>query len=164
MKTAIESYMETVTLIEKEKILAEQEMQQLSQSNIENFLDPIQNGINLSIKQKEFNRTITVIEKNLNTRYNGSISVWYLTYSQSKWEYNSTAKGYYAIPTFDTPILNVNCIINAIKDAGYACSVAETVINEATSKTGKYAFGRNALEITIDWSNCLTLLGGESNG
>lgn len=164
MKTAIESYMETITLIEKEKVLAEQELQQLSQSNIENFLGPIQNGINLSIKKKEFNRTITIIEKILNTKYNGSISVWYLTSAQSNWEYNSTAKGYYTIPIFDTPILDVNCIINAIKDAGYTCSIKETVINEATSKTGKYAFGRNALEITIDWSNCLTLLGGESNG
>lgn len=159
MKTAIESYMETVTIIEKEKILAEQEMQQLCQNNIENFLTPIQNGIDISIQKKEFKRTITVIQRTLNTKYNGSISVWYLTYQRSRWEYNRCAGGYYDIPVVNTPIFDIQPIIQQIENAGYKCEIKEVIINEATSKTGKYAHGREALEITIDWSNHLTTLG-----
>lgn len=159
MKTAIESYMETVTIIEKEKILAEQEMQQLCQNNIENFLIPIQEEINVSIQKKEFKKIITVIQNTLNTKYNGSIPVWYLTYSKSNWKYNQCAKGYYDIPVVTTPIFNIQPIIQQIENAGYKCEIKEVIINEATSKTGKYAYGRKALEITIDWSNHLAMLG-----
>lgn len=160
MKTALESYLETVTSIEKEKILAEQEMQKLKDFNVESVLEPIQQGINLSIQKGDFNRTFTLIKSPLYTQYNKLMYVWYLAYKRDSWKYNRNANGYYDIPVIhNCPMLDFALLVEALEKGGYKCNVQETSISVATSKTGKYASSHDAIELNVDWSNCLMIVG-----
>ena len=90
MKTALESYMETITVQEKTKILTEQELCQLQQTpNIDTILEYIQNGIDLSIRAGEFQRITRLIETNIYTKYNGVLSGWQLLVAKNNWtDYN----------------------------------------------------------------------------
>ena len=84
MKTALESYMETITVQEKTKILTEQELCQLQQTpNIDTILEYIQNGIDLSIRAGEFQRITRLIETNIYTKYNGGF-FWLATVGSKK--------------------------------------------------------------------------------
>lgn len=166
MKTALESYMETITVQEKAKILAEQELHQLQQiPNIDAILEAIQNGIDLSVGTGKFQRVIRLIETNIYTKYNGVFSGWQLLVQKSKWtDYNKNADAFYTIPRVSEPILNYENIIQALEKLGYACSVKDSFISEATSRTGRYATSHKVKEITINWENSLIMLGGSKNG
>lgn len=166
MKTAIERYMETVTVQEKQKILAEQEMSAWEKENVDTVIQLIENGIDLSVSEGKFNRTITFIQCLTWTQYNGPIRLWYVTYPQSKWtDYNSRANAYYAIPRFDVPLFSVNKVIDHFNKQGYQCTVKEIVVPEATTRTGKYTANHSGYEVNIDWTNSLAIIGGiKANG
>lgn len=166
MKTAIERYMETVTVQEKQKILAEQEMSVWKKENVDTVIQLIENGIDLSVSEGKFNRTITFMQCFTWTRYNGQSHLWYVTHPQDKWtDYNSRAGAYYTIPQFNTPIFSVNQVIDYFIKQGYQCTVKETTISEATSRTGKYAIHHAGYEVNIDWTNSLTMIGSvKTNG
>lgn len=166
MKTAIERYMETVTVQEKQKILAEQEMSTWEKENVDTVIQLIENGIDRSVGEGKFNRTITFIQCLTWTQYHGPIYLWYVTYPQSKWtDYNSRANAYYTIPRFDVPLSSVNKVIDYFVKQGYQCTIEETVVPEATTRTGKYAADHVGYEVNIDWTNSLTIIGSvNANG
>lgn len=160
MKTALESYMETVTVQEKTKILAEQELHQLQQTpDINAILETIQNGINYSIKEGKFQRTIRLIEAKIYTKYNGIFTGWQLLTQKSNWtDYNKNVDAFYTIPRIGSPVLNYRNIIEALETLGYACSIKDNFVNKATSKTGRYASSYKIKEITINWENYLKIM------
>ena len=163
MKTAIERYMETITVQEKQRILAEEEMANFFTSDLDSVMQIIENGIDLSVENGEFSRTITFIQKIYWTKYNGTIRPWVLTLPRSKWtDYNEKARGYYKIPTHSIYMPNIDGVIENLQNNGYKCSVKETFISEATSRTGRYADNIPAYEVTIDWKNNLLMLGAKS--
>lgn len=162
MKTALESYMETITVQEKTKILTEQELCRLQQTNIDAILEYIQNGIDLSIGVGEFQRITRLIETNIYTKYNGVLSGWQLLTAKNNWtDYNVKAGAFYTIPRLGSPILNFESIVQALEKLGYACSIKDSFINEATSKTGRYADSHRVKEITVNWENSLVILTGD---
>lgn len=162
MKTALESYMETMTVQEKTKILTEQELCRLQQTNIDAILEYIQNGIDLSIGVGEFQRITRLIETNIYTKYNGVLSGWQLLTAKNNWtDYNVKAGAFYTIPRLGSPILNFESIVQALEKLGYACSIKDSFINEATSKTGRYADSHRVKEITVNWENSLVILTGD---
>lgn len=162
MKTALESYMETMTVQEKTKILTEQELCRLQQTNIDTILEYIQNGIDLSIGVGEFQRITRLIETNIYTKYNGVLSGWQLLTAKNNWtDYNVKAGAFYTIPRLGSPILNFESIAQALEKLGYACSIKDSFINEATSKTGRYADSHRVKEITVNWENSLVILTGD---
>ena len=163
MKTALESYMETITVQEKTKILTEQELCQLQQTpNIDTILEYIQNGIDLSIRAGEFQRITRLIETNIYTKYNGVLSGWQLLVAKNNWtDYNVKARAFYTIPRLGSPILNFESIVQTLEKLGYTCSVKDSFIDEATSKTGRYATTHRIKEITVNWDNSLVILTGD---
>ena len=166
MKTAIERYMETVTVQEKQKILAEQEMSSWEKENIDTVIQFIENEIDLSVSEGEFNRTITFMQCLTRTQYNGSARLWYVIHPQSKLtDYNSRINAYYTIPRFDIPLFSVNKVIDHFIKQGYKCTIKEITVPEATTRTGKYAIDHAGYEVNIDWANSLVIIGGvKANG
>ena len=165
MKTAWESYFETITEQEKLKILAEQERKKyFKEADIAPILEVIQQEINIAIKNRQFHTAIKFVEDGVYTKFNGIIYCWHLLNTNTIWSnYNKITKCYYNIPRIPITIISIDSICQALSEAGYNYSIQETQIKEATSKTGKYFITRKAKEIIINWNNELFKLGENIN-
>ena len=159
MKTALESYFETITIQEKKKLLQEQEIQKLTNYDPDLFLSMIQKDIESAISRGKFNCTIKFIQRSRPTDYNGYMSLWFLAQPESTWDYNKTCNAYYQIRYYYNPMLTIQPITDALEKMGYTCEITSLKLREASSKTGKCFGEALGKELKISWHNNIKILG-----
>ena len=159
MKTAIERYFETITVQEKQKIMAEQEMKSFM-TNASAAIKVIEDSISESVSKGLYSTIITFIKRPLFTECNGLKDLWYIATPKSEWtDFNYKVNAHYTIPVYNIPLLTLDEIISQLKANGFIYEAQDITIPEALSRTGKYSMQRDGYQIIINWDNKLTILG-----
>lgn len=159
MKTALESYFETITIQEKKKLLQEQEIQELTNYDPDPFLSVIQKDMESAISHGKFNCTLKFIQRCRPTNHNGYMDLWFLAQPESTWDYNKTCHAYYQIRYYCNPMLTIQPIVDALEKMGYTCEITPLKLREASSKTGKCFGETSCKELKISWHNNIKILG-----
>lgn len=158
MKTAMEALMETAQAEHERELLIEREKakcRKMSAEYAQLWCDGvIQKEIESAIRSRNTSIKITLIESSVHFTSGVYYECWKMIPSSEfdRGIWNSKARAYFDIPRREGFIVHHSELTNILKEAGYNVHVIDGSIEEADSRTGKYATRRPSRTITISWN------------